>query len=131
MSERLFLFLVGVFILLSLYLGSDVMIFGLCGLLFFEGVTDIRLTTLTQKLRKQSLESGLASFNTTQRFSLDGLRVWRIMVAIILLMSYVGLHELGYNVIWFFPWFMGFAILGAGASGMCPMLMLVRWVGFR
>jgi len=131
MSERIYLFIIGAFILLSLYLESKMMIYVLCVLLLFEGITDIRMTTLTQKISGHSVDSGLFAFKATPRFKMEGLRAWRITVAVVLLSSYVGLHQFGYDVIWFFPWFMGFAILGAGVSGVCPVLLLLKRLGFR
>jgi hypothetical protein len=130
MRERTYLFIIGAFILLSLYLESKMMIYALCALLLFEGVTDIRITTLTQKISGHSVDAGLFVIKTTPRFKMDGLRAWRITVAIVLLSSYVCLHQFGYDVIWFFPWFMGFAILGAGVSGVCPVLLLLKRLGF-
>jgi hypothetical protein len=48
-----------------------------------------------------------------------------------LVSAYVLLHEYDIDVLWFFPWFMGFAIMGAGASGICPVLLGLRWAGFK
>lgn len=131
MSERFYLFLVGLYILCALYMEIDMMIYGLSVLLVFEGLTNLRLTTSLQTLRKITYETGLVAFNTKLRFDFDGLRAWRMLVAVVLTSSYVSLHQFNVEVLWFFPWFMGFAIMGAGVSSMCPMLMALRWVGFR
>lgn len=131
MSERLFLFLVGVYILIALYFGVDAMIYVLCVLLFLEGVTNARLTTLTQRLMHVTVPSGLVTFKTYQRFEFDALRAWRITVAFMLGGSFLLLNEYEIEVVWFFPWFMGFAIMGAGASSVCPVLLFIRWIGFR
>ena len=131
MSERFYLFLVGLYILCALYMGMDMMIYGLSVLLVFEGLTDLRLTIGLQKMRKITYETGLVAFKTKLRFNFDGLRAWRILVAIVLASSYISLHQYNVDFLWFFPWFMGFAIMGAGVSSMCPMLMALRWAGFR
>ena len=131
MSERVFLLLIGAYILLALYLEIDMMIYILSGLLVFEGVTNLRLTTAFQKLRKITLDSGLVMFKTKNRFSLEGIRMWRIVVAVVLTSTYILLHQFDVGFLWFIPWFMGFAIMGAGVSSMCPMLMALRWVGFK
>ncbi len=131
MSERLYLFFVGVFILIALYFEVDVMIYLLCLLLFIEGITNFRLTTLTQKLMHVTVPVGLVSFQTHQRFEFDALRAWRITVAAMLGGSFFLLREYGLEVVWFFPWFMGFAIMGAGASSVCPVLLFIRWIGFK
>jgi len=131
MTERIFLFLVGAYILLALYLENDYLIYGLAAFLVMEGVTGVRLTRLLQNARQVSLDTGLVVFNTTPRVNIDGLSAWRVFVAVVLVTSYTLLHEYGFEVIWFFPWFMGFAIMGAGASGICPVLLILRWAGFR
>ena len=131
MNERSYLFLVGLFILTSLYFDVDMMIYGLSVFMVFEGLTNWRLTTALQKVRKIKLDTGLVAFQTKNRFDIDGLRAWRVLVAVVLTSSYVLLHQYNVDFLWFFPWFMGFAIMGAGASSMCPMLMALRWIGFR
>lgn len=131
MTERLYLFLVGAFILFALYLQNNTLIYGLAVFLSLEGISGVRLTRLLQKARRVSLGTGLVEFNTEARFDIDGLSAWRILVAIVLVTSYGLMHEYGYDVLWFIPWFMGFAILGAGASGICPVLLALRWAGFK
>jgi len=131
MSERIFLFLVGAFILLALYVENDLLIYGLSMGLVFEAITNIRLTTLSQKVMKKSTLPGLTVFETHQRFNFDSFRAWRLMVSTMLGGSFILLNVYHVEILWFFPWFMGFAIMGAGVSGVCPMILLIRWVGFR
>ena len=94
-------------------------------------LSGIRLTRLIQKARHVSLGYGLVDVNSKVRFAIDGLSAWRVFVAITLVSVYVLLHEYGFDVLWFFPWFMGFAILGAGASGICPVFLGLRRAGFK
>ena len=131
MSERLFLFIVGAYILTGLYFEIDVMIYALSILLLLEGLTNIRLTTLSQSVMSQTVPAGITVFQTSQRINFDAFRAWRILVAIMLGGSFLLLKEHDIEVVWFFPWFMGFAIMGAGASGVCPMILLIRWIGFK
>jgi hypothetical protein len=131
MSERVFLFIVGVYILIALYLGIDVMIYLLSLWLLFEAITDIRLTTLSQRFMNKPVPAGLIVFDSKQRFDFDALRAWRISVAVLLGGSLLLLKEQDIEFVWFFPWFMGFAIMGAGASSVCPVLLFIRWLGFK
>lgn len=131
MTERMYLLLVGAYILVALYLENNYLIYGLAVFLVFEGVSGFRLTNLVQKTRHVSSTCGLVNFNTKVRFGIDGLSAWRVFVAIALVSVYALLHEYGFDVLWFIPWFMGFAILGAGASGICPVLLGLRWAGFK
>lgn len=131
MSERVFLFFVGVYILVALYLGIDLMIYLLSLWLLFEAITDIRITSLSQRLMKHPVPAGLIVFQTRQRFNFDALRTWRITVAVLLGGSLLLLKEHNVEFVWFFPWFMGFAIMGAGASSVCPVLLFLKWIGFK
>jgi len=131
MSERVFLFVVGAFILTSLYFEIDLMIYILCLWLLFEAITDIRLTTLSQKVMRKTVPAGLTVFQTQSRFNFDALRAWRITTPVLLAGAFILMNEYRIDVLWFFPWFMGFAIMGAGVSGICPMILLIRWLGFR
>ena len=81
MSERLFLFIVGAIILSSLYFEIDTMIYLLCLWLLFEAITNIRLTTLSQKLISKTVATGLIVFQTKIRFGFDAFRVLRIVVS--------------------------------------------------
>ena len=121
----------GVYILISLYLGVDMMIYVLSLWMLFEAITDIRLTTLSQRLMNRTVPAGLIVFESKQRFDFDASRAWRITVAALLGGSLLLLNEYSIDFIWFFPWFMGFAIMGAGASSVCPVLLFLRWIGFR
>ncbi len=131
MSERLFLFIVGCVILTALYMEIDMMIYSLCLWLFFEAITNLRITVLSQKLTGKMVPAGLTVFQTSARFYFDAFRAWRIMVPTLLGGALLLINEQQIEILWFFPWFMGFAIIGAGVSGICPMLLLIRWVGFR
>jgi hypothetical protein len=107
------------------------MIYALSVLLLLEGLTNVRITTLSQSLTRQPVAAGLTVFQTSQRINFDALRAWRILVAVMLGGSFLLVKEYNIEVVWFFPWFMGFAIMGAGASGVCPMVLFIRWLGFK
>ena len=116
MSERIYLFLVGLTILIALYFEIEKAIYALCLFLIFEAITNLRLTTFSQKLLKRNVDAFL---------------VWRMLVAVMLGGSFLLLNQYNVEIIWFIPWFMGFAILGAGLSGVCPAVLFIRWIGFR
>jgi hypothetical protein len=50
-----------------------------------------------------------------------------LTIALILLVS-VWIYP---QQVWWMAWFAGFALLGAGISGVCPMLTSLRMLGFR
>jgi len=131
MSERIFLFVMGVFILTALYFEENIMIYVLCLWLLFEGITGVLLTRLSHKLIPIAEPVGLTTFRTQQRFDFEALRATRIIIAFFLGGAFFLLNEYDIEVLWFFPWFMGFAILGAGVSGVCPIVLVTKWLGFK
>lgn len=131
MSERIYMLVAGAVILVSLYMEIDYLIYGLASILMFEGLSNIRLTTKLQQLRQTTQDSGLFVLHLNSRFELEAFRLWRIVVSLVLVVPYAMMREFGYDMLWFFLWFMGFAIMGAGASGVCPVLLGLRWAGFR
>lgn len=131
MSERMFLFSVGAYILTALYLEINLMIYVLCLWLLFEGVSGILLTRMSHKVISLADPVGLTTFRTQQRFNFEALRATRIVIASFLGGAFFLLNEYDIEVLWFFPWFMGFAILGAGVSGVCPILLVNKWIGFK
>ncbi|NNJ96733.1 MAG: hypothetical protein HKP12_06190 [Gammaproteobacteria bacterium] len=131
MSERLYLFLIGACILLALYLTNNYLIYGLSLFLLLEGISGIRLTLLIQKARRVSLDADMVVSESQTRFGIDVLSAWRVFVAIVMLSSYLLIHEYGYEMLWFIPWFMGFSIMGAGATRVCPVLFWLHRVGFK
>ena len=131
MSDRTYLFVAGAYILTALYLGNDLMIYALVIFMLFEGVTGFTLTGITQKIRKVKLDPGLLKYESMPKFNFDAFRALRIFFAMAMTAAYLGVHEYDVEMIWFLPWFFGFALLGAGVSSVCPVLLGMKWLGFR
>ena len=131
MNSRLYLFVVGASILIALYFEVSIMVYIVASWLLFEGITQIRLTRLFQKLLNKTAPENLYVKQSSYRFDFDAFRAWRFAMAFMLGGSYFLWSENDIEVVWFIPWFMGFAIMGAGVSGVCPGLLLMRWVGFK
>lgn len=136
MSERIFRLIIGATLLACLYfqpspLAED-MLFVLLGTMLFEGVTNWRIPVLVARLRAGPGavvpdDGDLAIYTAEPRIPFDAERAWRLVVAGALAITLFAFPE----QLWFFPWFMGFAILGAGLSGVCPMLLSLKFAGFR
>jgi len=128
MSDRIYRLILGTLLLVSLYFEVGYLMVFLIGMLFFEGVTNLRLPLLLRKLQgKPEANRALEPGQQKTRFDFEAERAWRLIVGLMLAITYLGF----YDTLWFFPWFMGFAIFGAGASGVCPGLISVKWAGFR
>jgi len=128
MSDRTYRLILGTLLLVSLYLEIDYLMYFLIGMLFFEGATNLRVPLLLRRPQGESVATGNpAPIQRKTRFNLEAERAWRLIVGLMLFITYL----LFYDTMWFFPWFMGFAIFGAGASGVCPVLIGVKWAGCR
>lgn len=131
MSDRVYLFVAGLCILMALYIESNVMIYVLVVVLLLEGISGFTMPKLSQMIRKVELEPGLLKYNKAPRFNFEAFRMLRISLAVVVLASYMAVHEYNIDMLWFFPWFIGFAVLGAGVSGVCPVYLAIRWLGFK
>lgn len=132
MNNRTYRLLLGALILISLYFELGYLMYSLIIIMILEGLTNWRIPLLIQKIRGTSSASAdtdytPAPIRSHSRFNIEAERVWRLVVALMLLITY-GLF---YKQLWFFPWFMGFTIFGAGASSVCPVLIGIKWVGYK
>lgn len=119
MSNNVYRIFVGAILLASLYFDAAYIAYLLIGVLIFEGVTNLRLPILLDRMRGRPADAAPAG-------GFEAERAWRLFVALMLIVAFL-LH----SQLWFFPWFMGFAILGAGISGVCPVLMMLRLGGCK
>jgi hypothetical protein len=130
MTDRIYRTFLGLILLFALYVDSAMSIYAVVVLLLLEGITRYSLPRVVGMVGEKT---GIAALvyrpepcQTNFRFDFDGELMWRITVALMVLLTY-SLN--GY--FWYFPWFMGFTIFGAGLSGICPVLMALRWAGFK
>lgn len=127
MSERHFRIIVGLWLIAGLFLGSMEVIYVLAAVLLFEGVTNQRVPTLVSRLRYGRDWPNPDLPLQKARFSFEAERVLRFIVVVVVVVPY----QPGFEILWWLPWFIGFAFIGAGFSGICPMVMALRHVGFR
>ncbi len=130
MSNRIYRLLFGATLLLALYFDLYPLLYTLIGLAVFEAVTNIRIPGVVSRLRfgheGDPLEGSLG-IHFVPRCNFEAERGWRLSVAAFLTASIFMFPE----TLWFLPWFMGFAILGAGVSGVCPVFLALKWAGLR
>ena len=131
MSDHIYRLVIGLILISALYFENPYIIYGIIAVLYFEAITNIRIPCLLRKCRRiQSnnlADDGNLSIDFNARFNFEAERMLRMSVATLLLLTYV----IYFDTVWFFPWFMGFALIGAGISGVCPMFLMLKWAGFR
>jgi hypothetical protein len=119
-------------LLLGLYFDLDYFVYALTGMLFLESITNYFVPDIfcllvnTIVLEGAKLEYTKDACNPDYKINMESERVWRFTVGILIVISFYFHQQL-----WFLPWFMGLAILGAGISGMCPMILALRFIGFK
>lgn len=121
MTERSFRLLIGVWLVIALWLPFPPAIHLLIAILLIEGVTNWRVPVLVARLRGTE-DTAPACLN-----AFEAERAFRLLIAALLGISLFGLPD----SLWWLPWFVGFALIGAGLSGMCPMVQALRRMGLR
>lgn len=138
MGERHFRLVLGALLLTILYLDLHNAMRVLIGYLLFEGITNLRLPLLVSRWRygfEQSITQRVVTgpidsvrpVPQTARFGFEAERVLRILLAVLLFCSYFLYNQL----LWSVPWFFGITLVGAGLSGICPTLVVLKKIGFQ
>ncbi len=134
MNNRTYRFILGALLLTALYFKLHHLMWALIGMLLIEGLTNLRIPRLITALRQRTGtgalimgEHALLPETACHRFDLESERIWRLLIGMVLFASYVFFP----GQLWFLPWFLGFVILGAGVSGVCPGLSSLKGLGFK
>ena len=127
MSERVFRLILGIGLLAILTLNIPELIYAYMGVLLFEGVTNWRIPILISKARYGADYMTAVKPCGGTEMSFEAERMLRLLVVLFLGLSYILFSD----ILWFFPWFIGVMLLLAGLTNICPMVMALRWIGFK
>lgn len=130
MTDRHFRLFFGIVLLALLYLDEIQGIGFLVAFLLFEGVTNWRFPLIARRVRGDNDDTASVhtlTLSAPAKIPFDAERALRLVMALILILSVYLFPE----SVWWMAWFVGFAVLGAGVSGVCPMLTSLRMLGFR
>jgi hypothetical protein len=126
MTERSFRLIVGLTLLAALYLDIRPIVYGVIALFFFEGATSWRIPLLVSRFRNKASLANEEVCCSDYKFNFDAERVLRLLATFVLVTTYIIFDKL-----WLFPWFAGLALTVAGVSGICPILILIKMMGFK
>lgn len=127
MSERVFRLLLGAILLIILFFEWNNLLYVYIGIITFEGLTNWRIPSLISKLRHGPAYREIPTDAQKNRYSFEAERAFRLVIAILLLVP-VFIFP---TALWFFPWFVGFALFMAGITGICPISISFKKLGFR
>lgn len=128
MSERVFRLILGGTLLSFLFFERADLLNAYIGVVAFEGVTNWRIPIIISKLRY-----GLAYGEPTKggagayKYNIEAERALRLVIVIFLTVSLFLFPQ----ALWFFPWFVGFGLSMAGITGICPMAIFLKKLGFK
>ena len=115
---------------LSLLLETRIPMYMVIALLTFEAVTNWRIPTIVTRLRygenyKQYLNTSPP--NNRMMSKLEAERILRVAVIAFIYLPYL----VTFQYIDFLPWFVATALVLAGATNICPMVMFLKFTGMR
>lgn len=125
MTESSFRLAIGIWLVLALSLPFPPAIYVLMGMLLVEAATNWRVPALVSRLRGAPPAPVCADTDCSIAFEAE--RALRLLIAGLLGLSLFALP----GPMWWLPWFIGFALIGAGLSGICPMVQALRRMGMR
>jgi len=126
MTDRQFRAVLGTVLLACLYYDQTAIIAGIIGFLAFEGLTNWRLPVVVACF--QSANGGTAACLGRQPLqAFEAERALRLVVASMLVLALF----LFQSQLWWLGWFIGFSMLGAGISGVCPLLTILSYLGCK
>lgn len=127
MTERTFRLILGGVLILALCLDSHALMHAYLVVLLFEGITNYRIPIVVSRLRGGITLEEPAKDGRRARINFETERALRLIIAALIFVSFGLFHE----DLWFVPWFIGFSLVMAGITGICPMAILLTWTGFR
>lgn len=127
MSERSFRLILGGWLIGAAFMGLHRAVLALALLTLAEGATNWRIPKLVSAARGRSLPDCIGDGAVGARpVPFEAERALRLIISTLMFAS-LGLP----GVLWWLPWFVGFALVGAGLSGICPMVVALRWLGLQ
>jgi len=128
MSERANRFTLGFCLISFLFLEWNYGVFAIIFVLIFEGITNWRIPTLISRIRYAMDGITLAiEPDHTYKYNYEAERITRLTIATIICLGYILYNE----ALWFLPYFVGLNMLLTGITGLCPLVMFYKKIGFR
>jgi hypothetical protein len=130
-SERFYIFIVGLILVFSLYLEQHLIVYAVSAWLLLESITNIRVPKLLQKARNIELTPDMKTPDKPHRFEFSAIRAWHFMFAMVVLTTSVLVYQYAIDMLWPLPWILALTALAAGITTICPLYSLLVCAGFK
>lgn len=128
MNERASRFLFGFFLIIFLFLESNIGVYAIVSILIFEGITNFRFLSLLNYIKADTHGTRpVQDENIDYKFSYEAEQLFRYFAAIFISLGSIFFNE----TLWILPWFVSLNLLLTGITGICPIVMFFRRLGFR
>jgi DUF2892 family protein len=134
MTERVWRLIFGSLCLIFLTFGWIDGIYSLAAYSAFEGITNLRLPVLLSKINSLNKNNPLMIQDTLaispenrKIIPFAAQRIFRLSISLFLAIPLLLYPQ----TLWFFPWFLGIMLSMSGLTGVCPMMLLLQWLGFK
>jgi hypothetical protein len=127
MTERAYRFVLGTALVLLLYFHLEPLQYVYVSILLWEGLTGYRIPVIVSQLRYGTNYQDPQRDPSEYRFRFEAERGMRLAFAAVLVPTFFLLPA----DYWFVGWLAAIALYVAGLVNYCPMVMILRWLGFR
>lgn len=127
MTERTYRFILGAVLTLILYFHIESLQYVYIGVLLAEGLSGFRVPTIVSRWRYGANYRDAQRDPGSFRFAFEAERAMRLVFAVLLILAFFVIPA----DYWFISWLVAIALFLSGLVSFCPMVITLRWVGFR
>jgi hypothetical protein len=127
MTERTYRFVLGAVLTLLLYFHIEPLQYVYVGVLLWEAFTGFRVPLMVSRLRYGADYREAQRDQATYQFAFEAERGMRLVFAAVMITAFFVVTA----DYWFISWLVAMMLFLSGLVNYCPMVALLRWIGFR
>ena len=127
MTERTYRFVLGAVLTLLLYFHLEPLQYVYVGVLLWEALTGFRVPLMVSRLRYGANYKEVQSNPAEYRFEFEAERGMRVVFGAVMIAAFF-VAPADY---WFINWLVAIALFLSGLVNFCPMVTILKWIGFR
>lgn len=127
MTERTYRFVLGAVLTLLLYFHIEPLQYVYVGVLFWEAFTGFRVPMMVSRWRYGANYHDTQRDPATFRFVFEAERGMRVVFAVVMIAAFFVIP----TDYWYISWLVAIMLFLSGLVNFCPMVTMLRWIGFR